>query len=203
FPAMIVGLKPVLVDVDLENLCVNSFAPYITKKTLALMPVHLLGHACKMDVILQEARRNDLFVLEDCCEAHGGCYGDQKVGTFGDISVWSFMFAHHITTVEGGMISVKDEELADILRMFRAHGWIREISEPKRSKVRRENPGIHPIFLFADIGLNVRPTEVTACFGIHQMERLNAFIEKRRKGFEKIPQQLSRYSEYIQLFPEA
>ena len=176
FPAMIVGLKPVLVDVDLDNLCVNSFAPYITDRTLAVMPVHLLGHACKMDVIIDEAKKNNLFVIEDCCEAHGTRYKNQKIGTFGDISIWSFMFAHHMTTIEGGMLSVDDENTDDIFRMFRAHGWVRDISENKKNKLIEENPDIDPHFLFPDIGLNLRPTEISASFGIHQLKRLNDYI---------------------------
>lgn len=202
FPAMVVGLKPVLVDVDLDNLCVNSFAPYITDKTLAVLPVHLLGHACGMDRIMREAKEKNIFVIEDCCEAHGAKFQGKKVGTFGDISLWSYMFAHHITTVEGGMLSVNDPELADTLRMFRAHGWVREISEKNKSRIIAENPDIHPSFLFADIGLNVRPTEITASFGLHQLDRLDGFIEKRRAAFEKITARLSRHAKFIQLFPE-
>lgn len=202
FPALIVGLKPVLVDIDLKNLCVNSFAPYISERTLALMPVHLLGHACEMDTIMQEAKKNNLYVIEDSCEAHGACYKNKKVGTFGDIGLWSFMFSHHITTVEGGMLSVDDLEIADTLRMFRAHGWVREISEERRNKAIKDNPDIHPSFLFPEIGLNVRPTELTASFGIQQLKRLDGYIEKRRIAFEKITNGLRRYSDFIQLFPE-
>lgn len=203
FPAMIVGLKPVLVDVDLNNLCVNSFAPFITDNTLAVMPVHLMGHACRMDVITEEARKHDLIVIEDCCEAHGTRYKGKKVGTFGDAGVWSFMFSHHITTIEGGMISVDDLDCADTFRMFRAHGWIRDVSGERKAKVIKENPDIHPSFLFADMGINVRPTEITASFGIHQLKRLDDFVELRRKAFKRIGEELSCYSEFIACFSEA
>lgn len=202
FPAMIVGLKPVLVDVDLGNLCVNSFEPYVTDKTLAVLPVHLLGHACRMDRIIEESRKHDFLVIEDCCEAHGARSGDKKVGTFGSASLWSYMFAHHITTIEGGMISTDDQSLADTFRMFRAHGWIREVSENTKAEVLKENPDIHPSFLFPEIGLNVRPTEITASFGLHQIKRLDGYIEKRRAAYDKILEALSRYEEFMGLFPE-
>jgi len=202
FPAIIVGLKPILVDVDLDNLCVNSFSQYISNKTLAVMPVHLIGHACNMDRIMQEAEDHNIYVVEDCCEAHGTRYNGKKVGTFGDIGVWSFMFAHHITTIEGGMISVDSEDISDTMRMFRAHGWIREISEKKKKKIINENLNIHSSFLFPEIGLNVRPTEVNAAFGIHQMKRIDEFVDKRRAAFDKITEGLLPFSRYIQLFPE-
>lgn len=202
FPAMVVGLKPILIDIDLENLCVNSFAPYITEKTLAVMPVHLMGHACKMDIIMKEAKEYDLYVIEDCCEAHGTRYRNQKVGTFGNASIWSFMFAHHMVTIEGGMISLDNPILADLFKMFRAHGWIREISEEKKCQAIESYPEIHPSFLFPEIGLNVRPTELNASFGIHQLRRIDDFIDKRRNAFKKITNSLVRYSQFIQLFPE-
>lgn len=202
FPAIIVGLKPVLVDIDLDNLCVNSFDQYITDKTLAVMPVHLLGHTCKMDVIMKEAQKNNLYVIEDCCEAHGSKYKNKKIGTYGDISLWSFMFAHHITTIEGGMLSTNNIDIDDVFRMFRAHGWVRDISVNKKNKIIDNNPDIDPNFLFPDIGLNVRPTEISASFGIHQIKRLDGYIEKRRIAFNEITKKLIKYSDYIQLFPE-
>ena len=202
FPAIIVGLKPVLVDIDLNNLCVNSFEKHITKNTLAFLPVHLMGHSCNMDKINKEAKKHNIIVIEDCCEAHGAKFKGKKVGTTGDVSVFSYMFAHHIITIEGGMISVNNEKLADIHRMFRAHGWIREISEKNKKKIISENPDIHPTFLFPELGLNLRPTEISAAFGIHQIKKLDNFIKKRRVSYFKIFNKLIKYDKYLTLFPE-
>lgn len=202
FPAIVVGLRPVLVDVSLDNLCTNSFEPYITDKTLAVLPVHLMGHAADMRTILSEAKRHNLHVIEDACEAHGTELHGCKVGTWGDMSVFSFMFSHHMTTIEGGMINAGEQDLADTLRMFRAHGWIRETNPAFQRQIRAEYPDIHPSFLFAEIGLNVRPTEIVGAFGIHQLAKLNGFIDNRRAAFAKIIERLRRHERHLHLFPE-
>ncbi|MBH10202.1 MAG: DegT/DnrJ/EryC1/StrS aminotransferase [Candidatus Marinimicrobia bacterium] len=202
FPAIIVGLKPVLVDVDLSNLCTNSFEKYISDNTIAIMPVHLLGHACNMSKIMKEARKHNLVVIEDCCEAHGTKYRKMKVGTYGDIGIWSSMFAHHISTIEGGMISLDNQELDDLFRMFRAHGWVRDISEESRKLFINNNRGIHPSFLFPELGINVRPTEINASFGIHQMKKIDNFINNRRNAFQALYEQLNQYNDFFLFFPE-
>tara|TARA_S200000501_G_C20871778_1_gene764644 strand:- start:3191 stop:4438 length:1248 start_codon:yes stop_codon:yes gene_type:complete len=202
FPAIIVGLKPVLVDVDLSNLCTNSFANYISDKTVAILPVHLMGHACNMDVIMEEAKKHNLAVIEDCCEAHGAKYNGKKVGTFGDVGIWSSMFAHHISTIEGGIISSDTVELDDLFRMFRAHGWVRDISDSKKKEIINNNINIDPSFLFPELGINVRPTEINAAFGIHQIQKIDSFIEKRRQAFQNIHNQLKDFEKYFTFFPE-
>ncbi len=93
------------------------------------MPVHILGNPCNMKEIMETAEEHDLFVVEDCCEAHGAEFNGKKVGSFGDISTYSFFFSHHISTIEGGMILTNEEEYAELAKSLRAHGWIRELKK--------------------------------------------------------------------------
>jgi len=199
---LILGLRPVLVDVNMKNLCTNSFSQYITKNTLAVVPVHLMGHSCNMSNIMSEANASSVYVVEDACEAHGTRWNGQKVGTFGDVGCFSFMFSHHISTIEGGMICVNSDDLNDVFRTFRAHGWIREISKDKKRYFEEHYNYIDRRFLFSDVGLNVRPTEIVGAFGIHQITKIDSFIEKRRYAFNKISQELRKYLGFIYIFEE-
>lgn len=199
---LILGLKPVLVDVDMKNLCINSFSQYITKNTLAVVPVHLMGHSCNMSSIMSEAKASSVYVIEDSCEAHGTRWNGQKVGTFGNVGCFSFMFSHHISTIEGGMICVDSDDLNDIFRSFRAHGWIREMSKDRKRYFEKRYNHIDRRFLFSDVGLNVRPTEIVGAFGMHQIAKIDPFIEKRRYAFNKISQELIKYLDFIYIFEE-
>ena len=182
FPIQNLGAVPVLVDVDLEtfNVIPEEIERAITAKTRAIMPVHLMGNPCDMDMIMAIAQRHDLAVIEDTCEAHGAEYRGQKVGSFGDIATFSFFFTHHISTIEGGMLVTDNDEYGDLARALRAFGWIRDLSN--RDAIAERNPDIDPRFLFANTGYNLRPTEIQGAFGIHQIGKLDAFVETRREN---------------------
>jgi CDP-6-deoxy-D-xylo-4-hexulose-3-dehydrase len=201
FPIINVGATPVLVDIDLEsfNISTDQIENALSNKTRAIMPVHLLGNPCCMDRISEIARENDLFVVEDCCEAHGAEFNGKKAGSFGDMSAFSFFFSHHITTIEGGMVLVNDDEYSDIAKSLRAHGWIRERSDGE--KIATKHPDIDKRFLFANIGFNLRPTEIQGAFGIHQLNKLEKFIEIRRDNARYLTKQLNDLSDYL-LLPE-
>lgn len=201
FPIINANAKPALVDVDLETytMNINEVEKAITDKTRAIMPVHLLGNPCDMGKIMEVAEDYDLFVIEDCCEAHGAEFNSKKVGSFGDISTFSFFFSHHISTIEGGMILTNNEEYAELAKSLRAHGWIRELKN--RDKIAERHKEIDPRFLFINLGYNFRPTEIQGAFGIHQIRKLDKFIEIRRDNAKYWSNKLRIYSEYL-LLPE-
>ncbi|MDP2317694.1 MAG: DegT/DnrJ/EryC1/StrS family aminotransferase [Pseudomonadota bacterium] len=174
FPVAQVGLVPVLVDVDPATLCLDpkSAAAARSPRTRAAFAVHLLGQAAEM------APYEDLLVLEDACGAHGATIGGRPVGSVGLGATFSFFFSHHITTIEGGIVVTDDDVLADTLRSLRAHGWVRERSD--RAALEAASPEIDPRFLFVSPGYNLRPTELTAAFGLVQDRRLDAWVARRR-----------------------
>jgi CDP-6-deoxy-D-xylo-4-hexulose-3-dehydrase len=140
FPVAQIGCIPVFVDVDLDtvNMSVAEVQKALSPRTRAIIPVHILGNPCDMQAIMEIAQEHNLFVIEDCCESHGASVNGKKVGTWGDIGTFSFFFSHHITTVEGGMVSVKDKERwADVLTSMRAHGWARGRTDREALAFRR------------------------------------------------------------------
>ena len=202
FPIAQVGAVPVLVDVDLDtyNISPEAVERAITSRTKAIMPVHLLGNPCEMGPLLQIASNHGLLVIEDACEAHGAEWRDYKVGSLSDVATFSFFFSHHISTIEGGMVVGALTELADICRSIRSHGWIRDMST--RERTTREYPNIDPRFLFLHAGYNFRPTEIQGAFGIHQLPRLEGFIQHRRENAAYWGRELAEFGAYIQLQEE-
>jgi CDP-6-deoxy-D-xylo-4-hexulose-3-dehydrase len=131
-----------------------------------------------MGKILQIAKKHNLIVIEDCCEALGSEWDGVKVGNFGLGASFSFFFSHHITTMEGGMITTNDPELADQLRILRAHGWLRNV-DPGRYPIQGDETD--PRYSFVNWGFNLRPTELQAGFGLQQLAKLPEFTERRGK----------------------
>ena len=199
FPIINVGAIPVFVDVSSESFTINleQVEKALTTKTKAIMPVHLLGSACNMKKIMTIAKKHDLFVIEDACESTGSEFQKKKVGSFGDISTFSFFFSHHISTIEGGMLLTNNREYADLAKILRAHGWIRELEN--KEKIAKSYIGIDKRFLFINIGYNLRPTDIQGAFGIHQIKKLDKFIEIRRQNAEFFINNLKKYSKYLQM----
>jgi CDP-6-deoxy-D-xylo-4-hexulose-3-dehydrase len=199
YPMVNNGLKPVFVDVDPETFCLdeNKIEEAITKKTKAIMPVHLLGNTANMSKIQEIADRHDLFIIEDSCEAHGAEFNKKKIGSFGDMSTFSFFLSHHITTIEGGMLLTDNDELYELGKSLRAFGWIRDLD--KKDKIKNEFPHIDPRFLFLNMGFNMRPTEIQGAFGIHQIDKLEKFIQIRTENAQFWNKKLDKYSSYLQL----
>ena len=198
FPILNIGAKPVLVDIDDDYLIdIEKMKELIGKKTKAIIPVHLLGNVCDMGAIHDLAKDNDLYLMEDCCEALGSEYKGKKVGTFSDISSFSTYFSHHITTIEGGMLCTNNVIYADLSRIIRAHGYVRH--SLRKNQLVKENPRIDPRFLFVNIGYNFRPMEIQGAFGIHQLKKLKGFLKQRATIGRKFTSQLKRYSEFMRL----
>lgn len=179
WPIVQAGGVPVLVDSDPNTLQMKpeSVRRAISDKTVGICPVHVLGNAVEMGDILSIAKECGLWVMEDTCEALGTRYDGKFVGTIGDIGTFSFFFSHHITTIEGGMVVTDNDDLAELLRCQRAHGWTRHLKN--RKEVEAQFPAIDPRFLFINTGFNVRPTELNAAFGLHQIQKLSNFNQRR------------------------
>lgn len=179
WPIVQAGGVPVLVDSDPETLQMNLDAvkKAIGPKTVGITPVHVLGNAVPMKELNEIANQHGLWVMEDTCEALGTKSDGKFVGTIGDIGTYSFFFSHHITTIEGGMVVTNDDDMAELLRCMRAHGWSRHLKN--REAVEKKHSEIDPRFLFVNTGFNVRPTEINAAFGFHQLAKLQGFNEKR------------------------
>lgn len=199
FPIAQCGAVPVLVDVDLDtfNINIDEIEKAITEKTRAIMPVHLLGNPCYMDEILGIAAKYNLYVIEDACESHGAEINGRKTGSFSDISTFSFYYSHHITTIEGGMVLTESDSLAELVKSLRVFGWIRELDN--RQHISAEYPDLDPRFLFINAGYCFRPTEIQGAFGIHQIKKLDGFINIRRDNAEMWRRRLEEYGEHLLL----
>ena len=170
------GFKPVFVDIDRRTLGMDNaqVVRTITPQTKAVFLTHVLGYNALSQSLLDELEARKIPLIEDVCESYGATFDRQKLGTFGLMSDFSFYYAHHLTTVEGGMISTNDSGLYETLRMLRSHGMVRESSsdELRRSYAERY-PDLNPDFIFAFPAYNLRSTEINAVMGRSQIKRLN------------------------------
>jgi CDP-6-deoxy-D-xylo-4-hexulose-3-dehydrase len=134
---------------------------------------------------LDELEARNIILIEDVCESHGATFKGKKLGTFSLMSNFSFYYAHHMSTVEGGIISTNDSELYQIVRMFRAHGLVREAdSEALKQAYKEKHPDLNPDFIFAFPAYNMRSTEINAVLGLSQLKRLDENNEIRRDNLE-------------------
>jgi CDP-6-deoxy-D-xylo-4-hexulose-3-dehydrase len=181
------GHVPVFVDINPNSLAMNSdsILRAITPRTKAVFLTHVLGLDGLTDDLLNELSSQKILLIEDVCESHGATHNGRKLGTFGWASNFSFYFAHHITTIEGGMISTNDSRVYDVLRMMRSHGLVREAdSETTRKEYNLSYPDLNSEFIFAYASHNMRSTEINAVLGISQLKRLDNYIDQRRVNFE-------------------
>ena len=182
-------------DLDSFNLDLNKLEEAIGPKTRAIKLVHVYGNPCDMDAVMSIAKKHNLFVIEDCCEAMGAMYDGKHVGTFGDIGYYSFFFAHHITTMEGGISVTNDFDLTETMKLLRAHGWSRESKD--HQKYIAMYPDIDPRFIFINQGYNLRPTELNAAMGAIQLSKLDQFNDLRRDAAAYLLKTLSRHEEFF------
>jgi len=171
------GFDPIFVDIDPRTLGMETEAilDAITPSTRAVFLSHIQGFNGLTDRLLEELERRDILLIEDVCESHGATHKGKRVGRFGWTSNFSFYYAHHMSTIEGGMICTDDEETYRVLRMLRSHGMVREIGdEEEQQKWLSDNPELNPQFIFAFPAYNVRNTEIGAVLGLSQLQRLDA-----------------------------
>jgi perosamine synthetase len=168
-PIIYCGGKPVLVDCDPETwtIDVNQIESKISKKTKAILPVHIYGHPCDMGTITDLAKKNDLYVIEDAAEAHGAEYRGKKTGGLGDVGCFSFYANKIITCGEGGMLVTDNEEIAERAKILKNLSFER---------------GTSRVYLHSEIGYNYRLTNLQAAVGLAQFERIDEFVEMRRRN---------------------
>lgn len=202
WPLVQCGLKPVIVDIDPDtlNMDPNEVERAMSPRTRAVMPIHVYGNPCDMTALLDIAKRHDLQIVEDCCEALGAYYDNVPVGKFGRVGTFSFYFSHHMTTLEGGMCVTEDFEFAEVMRALRAHGWTRELED--RDRYLKQYPDIDPRFLFVNIGYNLRATELQGAIGLVQLPKLKSFVDQRRTNSTAWRKDLGRWSEFFRFQTE-
>jgi CDP-4-dehydro-6-deoxyglucose reductase, E1 len=181
------GFEPVFVDIDPRTLGMDNeeVLSRITPRTRAVFLTHVLGYSALTRRLLDELARRRIPLLEDVCESHGATFEGRKLGTFGLASNFSFYYAHHLSTIEGGMVCTNDTDFYETVRMLRSHGLVRELdSESRRHEYRDEHPDLNPEFIFAYPGYNVRSTEINAVIGRAQLKRLDEGIERRTENLQ-------------------
>jgi len=170
------GFKPVFVDINRRTLGMDTEQALrkITPQTKAVFLTHVLGYSALEADFLAELKDRGVALLEDVCESYGATFRGQKLGTFGLMANFSFYYAHHMSTIEGGMICTNEATLYEILRMLRSHGMVREgKSEDMKNSYSSRHPDLNPDFIFAFPGYNVRSTEINAVIGRAQLKRLD------------------------------
>lgn len=182
------GHTPVFVDIDKRSLAMDAAAVIkaITPKTKAVFLTHILGLDGLTDELLQELELRQIPLIEDVCESHGATHNGKKVGSFGWASNFSFYYAHHMTTIEGGIVSTNDFELYELMRMMRSHGMARESSSQETKEDFAKNyPDLNPDFIFVTPAHNMRPNELNGILGLSQLPRLDEAVEKRSLNYKK------------------
>jgi len=181
------GFTPVFVDINPRTLCMDEdqVLARLSDKTRAVFLTYVQGFNGLSDRLLDELKKRNIPLIEDVCESHGATFKDRRLGSFGLASNFSFYFAHHMSTVEGGMVCTNDDAFYDAIRMFRSHGMVREAeSADTKARYAAENPELSPDFIFAFPAFNVRSTEINAVLGRSQLKRLDSCNQRRRENFE-------------------
>ena len=172
---ILAGGKPVFTDIDPEtyNLSPDAVADAVTKKTRAIVPVDLYGLPSDVQPLRETAAKHDLALVEDACQAHGAVYEGKPAGVFADAACWSLYASKNMTTGEGGVVTTDDDELAETMRMIRTHG--------EKAK-----------YASLILGNNYRMSEIQAAIGLVQLEKLPAFVAKRRENATKLNRLLAK-----------
>jgi CDP-6-deoxy-D-xylo-4-hexulose-3-dehydrase len=196
------GHKLVFVDVNLENLSfdMNKLKEAITSETKAIFLTHVLGINGLTDELLDLCEEKNILLIEDVCESHGTTFKGCKVGNFGFASNFSFYFAHHMSTIEGGMISTNNWEFYQICRALRSHGMIREMtSDSMKISIEMDNPDLNPDFIFLRPAHNFRSTEINAVIGLSQLPKLDNKNQERIDNFNYFISNLNSEKYYNQI----
>ena len=176
------GFEPVFVDINPHTLAMDTdkILESITARTRAVFLTHVQGFNGLTDKLVDELARLDIPLIEDVCESHGATHNGVRVGSIGFMSNFSFYYAHHMSTIEGGMVSTNDAETYEALRMLRSHGMVREAAfEKTKARYESENPELNRKFIFAFPAYNFRNTEIGGILGREQLKRLDEFVLQR------------------------
>ena len=181
------GFKPVFADINPRNLCMDDeqVISKLADQTRAVFFTHAQGFNGLTDRLLKVLKDRNIILIEDVCESHGATFKGNKLGSFGLISNFSFYYAHHLSTIEGGMVCTNDKRIYGMIRMLRSHGMVREVNDDEtKQEYIEKHPDLSPHFIFAYPAYNVRNTEVGAVLGRNQLKRLDANNDKRKRNFE-------------------
>ena len=195
---------PVFCDINLKNFSfdLEKLNQCITPKTRAIFLTHVLGINGLTQELLDLCKEKNILLIEDCCESHSATFKGKKVGSYGFVSNFSFYFAHHMSTIEGGMICTDNHEFYQICRALRSHGMAREMTdETMRNKVISDNPELNKDFIFIRPSHNFRSTEINAVIGLSQLKRLDKNNIKRIANFDYFMKRLdnNKYITHIEM----
>jgi len=205
-------LVPVFVDVELGTYNVNvaELEAAIGPRTRAIMLAHTLGNPFDLGEVTRLAKKHDLYLVEDCCDAVGSLYEQKSVGTFGDLATASFYPAHHITMGEGGAVLTDSPKLKKLVESFRDWGrdcWCdsgKDNTCGKRFDWQLGNLpcGYDHKYIYSHVGYNLKATDLQAAVGVAQLEKLDGFIAARRANFARLHAELSELEQYL-ILPQA
>ncbi|MDH5325769.1 MAG: lipopolysaccharide biosynthesis protein RfbH [Gammaproteobacteria bacterium] len=211
-PILLYGLVPVFVDIDIPtyNIDATQIESAITEKTRAIMIAHTLGNPFDLQEVVRIAKKHNLWLVEDCCDALGSKFSGEMVGTFGDIGTVSFYPAHHITMGEGGAVFTNNGELKRICESIR--DWGRDCyCEPGKDNTCKKRfewklgdlpQGYDHKYIYSDLGFNLKITDMQAACALAQMDRLDEFVLKRKSNFAYLKERMSSLEEFF-ILPEA
>jgi CDP-6-deoxy-D-xylo-4-hexulose-3-dehydrase len=182
------GFTPVFADIDPRTLAMapGEILSKITDRTRAVFLTHVQGFDGLTDELIAELERRNIPLIEDVCESHGATHKGIKLGSIGWMSNFSFYYAHHMSTIEGGMVCTNDSKVYQQLRMLRSHGMVRESTDADlKAGYIAEHPDLNPDFIFAYPAHNVRNTEIGAIMGRSQLKRLDANVARRTENLHR------------------
>ncbi len=202
-PIIQLGMEPIAIDCDrfTLNTSSNNLRKCLDETSLtALFITNALGFCSDLDRIASICKEMNIILLEDNCESLGSELGGMKLGNFGLASTFSFYVSHHISTIEGGMVCTDDEGLAMILKLVRANGWDRNLSERERWNLRtlfEINSDLDAKYTFYDLGFNLRPTEITGFLGLRQLGHLPASVLRRQTNFYRMASAIASNKDFL------
>ena len=181
------GFKPVFVDINPNNLCMdeNEIIKKTNKNTLAVFMTHVQGFNGLSSRLINFLKKKNVLLIEDVCESHGATFKNRKLGTFGKISNFSFYYAHHMSTIEGGMVCTNDRKIYEMAMMLRSHGMVREANNGAfEKKMIKKYPKLSPKFIFLYPAFNFRNNEIGAVIGLNQLNSLDRNNKIRQRNFK-------------------
>lgn len=189
------GFTPVFVDIDPQTLAMDpkQILAKITDKTRAVFLTHVQGFDGLTDELIDELKRRNIPLIEDVCESHGATHHGKKLGSIGWISNFSFYYAHHMSTIEGGMVCTNDPVIYQQARMLRSHGMVREANDEQLKQEYKDNyPALNPDFIFAYSAYNMRNTELGGILGRSQLKRLDDNVKRRTTNLKRFLSQINQ-----------
>jgi CDP-6-deoxy-D-xylo-4-hexulose-3-dehydrase len=186
-PAIQLGFEPILCEADPKNfgLEMNHLEKLCAQHSpAAVICVHVLGVPCDMAPLMSLKERHGFMLMEDACASTGSKYDGKRVGTFGELSSFSFFFGHHLSTIEGGMVCTNDEKLHELLMLLRSHGWAKDLPSDKEAELVKEHQPLefNRPFTFYIPGYNVRSTDLNARIGLEQMKKADRVVARRAEN---------------------